>query len=162
MKLNFALSGKVYDMLKWIALILLPALGTFYFAMASAWSLPFANEIVGTIAAIDTFLAVLLGLSQSNSKELNAKMSNVFNMETMISVFWVMSDATYDFLKWVAQIVLPALATLYFALSQIWGLPMTEQIVATIMALDGLLGMLLQLSTSQFNKRAAYICLSDE
>ncbi len=57
------LSNKVYDVLKWIALILLPALGALYFALAKIWGFPHATEIVGTIAAIDTFLGALLGIS---------------------------------------------------------------------------------------------------
>ena len=56
-------SDKVYDTLKWIALIFLPALGTLYFALASIWGLPYGQEIVGTITAIDTFLGALLGIS---------------------------------------------------------------------------------------------------
>lgn len=57
------LSNKVYDALKWIAQILLPALGTLYFALAGIWGFPYAEQIIGTITAIDTFLGVLLGIS---------------------------------------------------------------------------------------------------
>ena len=57
------MSNKVYDILKWIALIFLPAVGTLYFALASIWGLPFAEQIVGTITAFDTFLGVILGIS---------------------------------------------------------------------------------------------------
>lgn len=57
------LSNKTYDVLKWIALYLLPALGTLYFALAGIWNLPMGEEIVGTITALDTFLGVLLGIS---------------------------------------------------------------------------------------------------
>lgn len=57
------LSNKVYDSLKWIAQILLPALGTLYFALAGIWGFPYAEQIIGTITAIDTFLGVLLGIS---------------------------------------------------------------------------------------------------
>ena len=59
-------SNKVYDVLKWIAQILLPALGTLYFALASIWDFPYAEQIVGTITAVDTFLGVLLGISTKN------------------------------------------------------------------------------------------------
>lgn len=65
MKMN----SKVYDILKWIALILLPALGTLYFALAGIWGFPYAEQIVGTITAIDTFLGVLLGISTSSYKK---------------------------------------------------------------------------------------------
>ncbi len=57
------LSDKVYNRLKWVAQYLLPALGTLYFALASIWGLPYGEQIVGTITAIDTFLGVILGIS---------------------------------------------------------------------------------------------------
>ena len=59
------MSNKVYDVLKWIAMYLLPALGTLYFALASIWGFPYGEQIVGTITAIDTFLGVILGISTS-------------------------------------------------------------------------------------------------
>ena len=64
-----------------------------------------------------------------------------------------MNNKTYDVLKYIAQIVLPALGTLYFALAQIWGLPYGEEIVGTITALDCFLGALLGLSTIAYNKK---------
>lgn len=60
------LKNGVYDKLKWIAQILLPALGTLYFALARIWNFPYPEEIVGTITAIDAFLGVLLGISSAN------------------------------------------------------------------------------------------------
>ncbi len=63
-----------------------------------------------------------------------------------------MSNETYDLLKWIAQILLPSLGTLYFAMSGIWGLPYGEQIVGTITALDTFLGALLQLSSDAYNR----------
>lgn len=60
------LSNRVYDFLKWIAMYLLPALGTLYFALGSIWGLPHGEQIVGTITAVDTFLGVLLGISTAN------------------------------------------------------------------------------------------------
>lgn len=62
MKIN----DRTYDILKWIAQILLPALGTLYAALAGIWGFPYAEAIVGTIVAIDTFLGVLLGISTHN------------------------------------------------------------------------------------------------
>ena len=57
------LSNRPYDILKWVALVFLPALGTLYFALAGIWNFPYGEQIVGTITAIDTFLGVLLGVS---------------------------------------------------------------------------------------------------
>ena len=64
------LSNKTYDILKWIAQILLPAVGTLYFALSKIWGLPFATEVVGTITAVDAFLGALLGISTANYKKL--------------------------------------------------------------------------------------------
>ena len=57
------LSNRTYDILKWVALVFLPALGTLYFALAGIWNFPYGEQIVGTITAIDTFLGGLLGVS---------------------------------------------------------------------------------------------------
>lgn len=63
------MSNKVYDALKWIAMYLLPAAGTLYFALAGIWNLPYGEEVVGTITAVDTFLGVLLGISNVQYKK---------------------------------------------------------------------------------------------
>lgn len=65
------LSNRVYDVLKYFAQIVIPALGTLYFGLAAIWHLPLAEEIVGTCTAVDCFLGVLLGIStESYRKEL--------------------------------------------------------------------------------------------
>ena len=63
------------------------------------------------------------------------------------------SNKAYDVLKFIAQIVLPALGTLYFALAKIWGFPYGEEIVGTISAIDAFLGAVLKISTIQYNKQ---------
>lgn len=64
----------------------------------------------------------------------------------------MMSNKMYDILKYIAQIGLPAVGTLYYALSAIWGLPYGEQIVGTITAVDTFLGTLLMISSSAYRK----------
>lgn len=64
-----------------------------------------------------------------------------------------MSNKMYDVLKYIAQIGLPAVGTLYYALSAIWGLPYGEQIVGTITAVDTFLGTLLMISSSAYNRK---------
>lgn len=76
----FKMSDKVYDILKWIALILIPAIGTLYFALAGIWGFPYAEAIVGTLTAVDTFLGAILGISTSMYKK-NQNESNDFNEE---------------------------------------------------------------------------------
>ena len=62
------LSNKQYDILKWIALVLLPALGTLYFGLAQIWGFSYGEQIVGTITVVDTFLGVILGISNAQYK----------------------------------------------------------------------------------------------
>lgn len=57
------MSDTVYNVLKWIALILLPAVGTLYFALCGIWGFSYGEQVVGTITAVDTFLGVILGIS---------------------------------------------------------------------------------------------------
>lgn len=67
-----------------------------------------------------------------------------------------LSNQTYDILKWLTTIVLPACGTLYFALSGIWGFPYGEQIVGTITAVVTFFGVILGISTREFNKPADF------
>jgi imidazoleglycerol phosphate synthase glutamine amidotransferase subunit HisH len=59
------MSNKTYDVLKKIAQIVLPAAGTLYAALAGIWGFPYGEAVVGTIAAVDTFMGVCLGVSTS-------------------------------------------------------------------------------------------------
>ena len=70
------ISNKTYDILKWIAQYLLPALGTLYFGLAGIWGLPYGEQVIGTITALDTFLGVLLGLSSAEYKNGNNNVSS--------------------------------------------------------------------------------------
>lgn len=60
------LSNKLYDALKWITIVVLPAVGTLYSALAAIWGFPYGEAIVGTIMAIDTCLGALIGISTVN------------------------------------------------------------------------------------------------
>ena len=65
------MSNKVYDVLKWIAMYFLPAIGTLYFALSGIWNLPYGEQVVGTITAVDTFLGVILGISNAQYNKIN-------------------------------------------------------------------------------------------
>ena len=75
------LNDKVYNVLKWIAQYGLPGLGALYFTLASIWGLPYGEQIVGTITAIDAFLGVILGIS-----------SNTYNKTTVVIEEPLISD----------------------------------------------------------------------
>lgn len=67
------MSNKVYDILKALTTVVLPAIGTLYFALAGIWGLPCAEQVCGTISAIVTFLGVVLGISSSQYKKTHAE-----------------------------------------------------------------------------------------
>lgn len=60
---------KTYNVLKGMAQLLLPAMGMLYFALASIWRLPYGEQVVGTITAVDTFLGVILGITTAQYKQ---------------------------------------------------------------------------------------------
>lgn len=67
------LSNRTYDALKWVAMVLLPAIGALYFGLAQIWGLPSAEEVIGTVTVVDTFLGVILGLSTKQYNNSGAK-----------------------------------------------------------------------------------------
>lgn len=73
--------NKTYDILKWIAIVILPALGTLYFALSQIWGLPYGEEIIGTIAAVDTFLGALLGISTNKYNNQSFENEQVAELE---------------------------------------------------------------------------------
>lgn len=74
------LNSKVYDVLKKLVQVGLPALATLYYALAQIWDLPAAENVVGTITAVTTFLGVILGLSSSAYSKSEAKYDGVINV----------------------------------------------------------------------------------
>ena len=67
----------------------------------------------------------------------------------------LLSNKTYDWLKYIAQVFLPAVGALYFGLAQIWGLPNAEQVVGTVAIVDTFLGAVLFISTKQYDNSSA-------
>ena len=66
-------NNKAYDLIKFVALVLLPALGALYFGVAQIWGLPHADEVVGTIVVVDTFLGALIGVTAQQYKNSDAR-----------------------------------------------------------------------------------------
>nr|DAK65776.1 MAG TPA: holin [Caudoviricetes sp.] len=63
------INNRLYDILVWVTMIVLPAIGTLYFTLAGIWGFPYAEEITGTITAIVTFLGVVLKISNAKYKK---------------------------------------------------------------------------------------------
>ena len=62
------LTDKAYDVMKWLVIIVLPALATLYAALAAVWAWPLADQVVTTITAVDTFFGAVLCISAANYK----------------------------------------------------------------------------------------------
>lgn len=153
------ISDKIYNVLKYVAQYVLPACATLYFGLAKIWNLPYPEQVIGTILAFDVFLGAILGITTA---AYNKKMEHYSNYiqpampevieatEPKNPLYLALSNSTYDILYWIAQIVIPALGTLYFALARFWNLPYGEQVVGTIALIDAFLGIFLGINTSQY------------
>lgn len=64
--MNFKFPDKVYDVLKWVVMIFLPALSALYYGLGKIWGWPYLTEIPGTISIITVFLGALIGISTVN------------------------------------------------------------------------------------------------
>lgn len=73
-------SSKIYDYLKFIAQVGLPALGSLYFSLASLWGLPSAEEVVGTVVVVDTFLGVLLSIDTQTYNKSDARYDGAIHL----------------------------------------------------------------------------------
>lgn len=60
------MSNRLFDLLRTLCEIVIPAIGTLYFALAKIWQLPYGTEIVGTCAALATFLGALIGVNRAS------------------------------------------------------------------------------------------------
>lgn len=77
-----ALSNPTYDRIKHAAQYWLPATGTFYFTIAQIWELPYAEQVLGTIAALEILLGVVLGLSKKSYNDSGAAFDGAFVLDT--------------------------------------------------------------------------------
>ena len=67
------MSDKLYDVLKWVAMLFLPALAVLVRTVFAIWNIPYGEEISMTIVAINAFLAACLGISSANYRKENEK-----------------------------------------------------------------------------------------
>lgn len=63
------MSNTLYDILKWVVTIVLPALSALYAGLGTIWNWPYVEQVVGTISCITVFLGALMGISSANYKK---------------------------------------------------------------------------------------------
>ena len=149
MNLKLKLNDKVYNILRWIVQIVLPAGGALYFALAQFWPVPEPDLVLGSVVAVSTFLGALLGVSNVQYMLSDESANNPADLFPPS----FLSKEAYESLKWLVLILLPSVATLYFTFSKLWGLPYAEEIVGTITSVIAFLGIILGINTYQLNKK---------
>ncbi len=154
------ISNKLFDILKWVAMFVLPGAATFYFVLSGIWGLPFRVEVVGSLVAVNVWLSALLAVSnaQWQALQLDSLRYVTTDKDDAVKVPGApfgMTATSYNILKWVTLAFLPASGALYFTLSILWGFPFGEQIVGTVAALTAFMGLLLGVSKARFNRLPA-------
>lgn len=66
---TLTINSKLYDVLKWMALVLLPAVSALYFGLGQIWNFPAVEQVVGSVTVVDTFLGLLLNKSSKNYQQ---------------------------------------------------------------------------------------------
>lgn len=74
------LSNKAYDIIKWVAVIFLPALAAFYYAIGQVWGVQNTEQVVGTIVSFDAFLGALIGVSTMRYNATGAKFDGTMDV----------------------------------------------------------------------------------
>jgi len=74
------LSSKQYDIIKWLTVTLLPAIGTLYFALATIWNFPAGEQVLGTLLAVQAFIGVVMGVSTKQYEESGDKYVGEINV----------------------------------------------------------------------------------
>lgn len=77
---SIQLSNPLYDQLKRATTVLLPGVGALYFALAQIWGLPAAEEVVGTIAAVNVFLGLVVNVSSKSYDNSDQKFDGVAHL----------------------------------------------------------------------------------
>jgi hypothetical protein len=134
--------------MKWVTLLVLPAVSTLYVASSQIWNLPDAEKFASTIASVVLFLGVALQFSTMDYTIDH----DVQETDPVASFrdFFVLPNEVYDNMKWFVQIFLPAMSALYLQMAPVWNLPFSEQVPATIMVVVMFFGTVLGISTLRY------------
>ena len=150
------LNNKTYDFLKWLAQLVLPALATLWYAVGTALNVGVTEQVLGTIVAVNVCLGVMLGISNNQynleKKLVGADVQGHSEFDEPTPLTGMFSPQMYNLLKWVTMFGLPAVGTLYFTLTQLWGFPYGSEVVTVLTAIATFLGVLLGLSKAQYQK----------
>lgn len=139
------LSDRVYDILKWIALMLLPSATALYVALGSIWGYVVNPDILALATFVGTVLGLVIGISATNYYE------KVPNLEKTFGV------KIYRDMLWITLYLLPASATVYYLFSVLVKVPYPNEIVQTIISLNVFLGLVLGIGSQQNSDLVSYM-----
>lgn len=144
------MDNKLYNVLRWSCQLGLPGIAALYFALAGIWELPYAEQVVGTLMAVTTFLGAILGVNATlySAKKLSLANAGTYDTNVLAPVYlFELPEQVYLGLKWVVLTILPAFATLYSSAAMQWNLPYSGQIAGTIASIGTFMGLLLRISS---------------
>jgi hypothetical protein len=142
------LPNKVYDVLKWVVLMVLPPLIGLYLALGLIWGYTVLPEVIAVITFISSLIGAVVGISAKNYYEKIPDVAETIGLKI------------YRDLLWLSMYLLPAVATIYYMTSQVIEIPYPNQVIETIVSFNVFLGLVLGLSSSQnkelFDKMQSY------
>lgn len=133
------LSDKAYDIIKWIALLVLPTLAGAIVAIGEVWSVPIEQNLIAGLTGISAAIGAMLTIS-SSIYYVNGR-TNVPVPTMPVKVYKVLQDVT---LYW-----LPAFATAYYILSLVFHLDYVMQLVETAVIIQVFLGLIMGTYSNQ-------------
>lgn len=150
----FTISDRMYDILKWVVGVLLPAFAALYAGISGVFGWPYGEEITSTIMAIVLFSGAFLQTSSASWAIKRAALTGTImsdkNNDGIPDYPFKMNSDVYNALKWIAQVVLPAASVAYVALAKIWGLPFYDLVPSVVAAVVVFLSTSLQFSNTQY------------
>ena len=152
--MSLVLPSKVYNFLKWLCLIVTPAISSLIVGFSSLfnWNIP-VDGIVGTISLGATFIGAVLGVSNYNYAK-GAVVTDTGNTGSEVATFgFVLPDKVYGVLKWICLIAVPALSSLIVGLATLWGwnIPV-DAIVGTLSLVTTFVGAILGISNYNYDR----------
>lgn len=96
-------NSKAYDAIKFYALVVLPAIGTLYFAFSQIWGLPHGAEVVGSITAFDTFLGALAHISNVQYQNSDASHDGTIDFQDTTDKTVLSLKPNVDPVNWIGQ-----------------------------------------------------------
>ncbi len=153
-----SLSDRMYASLKWMAVLVLPAVAVLYMALAKLWGLPYPTEVAGTVTAITVLLGMLLGISTAQYNSAAGTTAH----DSVAHAFWMLTQRQYSVLKYITVLIIPAFGALYYTMARAWGFPYPNEVVGSLAAVTVFLITILDLGRITLNNKPNFLQFNDK